>query len=526
MLRNEYFVKPLSTAIDYKKELNQQSEKQENYKLLIEQLEQDKEDLYIEMFRLEKGFSYLICFKELIDYEREHPSVLFFWDAKTQKSSACKANAQGICEMMDIIKKNPNKIDINTFRNYYLPYLTNESTRFKNFEGLAVGTLKRELEEAAKDLYLKNNYTLGAEYATSWPSFDNDALFKLEEAKALTGRMNYEVEGLRNDIKIVKEKVRFLQRGFSYLIYFKDLIEFERDNNPSALQYKDTQAYDPKEVQTCETNAEKICTYMHDITKQSNVTKQLLSDFADLIRNYSEFKKIKQFMVFHKPEHEHLYKLRKELVNDAIKLYKEKGGAGGVYIEEPEPDELTRADREWSKNQENDNKIRASFEQGHNDSNQQVKKFYNAPGAGIKTRARVGDSLVTSSFGFSGTSKKDLEAELVKSKKELAESNKELAGLKIIINKARIALFWQYKDLDKVKRGNRTETKAEKEDNEYMYQLRLNKIFGPDENFDKQYLSLLMDETNYKKIVARNEKFLETLMEEGKKYQETFTKAI
>jgi hypothetical protein len=256
-------------------EMIQENKRQEQYKLQIEELEKEKKDLNTEMFRLQKGFSYLICFKELIDFEITNPSALKFWNGHSQTFQTCKANAQGICEIMDFIEKNPN-YDIETFRDYYLPYLTNESTRFKQFEGLAVGTLKRELEEAAKDLYFKKRveretkkaldvFTLGAEYATSsWPSFNNNALnLELEEAKAITGRMYYEVLGLQKDIKIVKDKVRLLQRGFSYLIYYKDLIDFEK-TNPSVLNFWDVKS---KKNQTCEANAQVICDIMYFIEK-------------------------------------------------------------------------------------------------------------------------------------------------------------------------------------------------------------------------------------------------------------------
>jgi len=232
------------------------SKKQEQYKLQIEELENEKNDLYTEMLRLQKGFSYLICFKELIDFETENPN---FWDDYSQTYKTCKANAQGICEIMDFIEKNP-KYDIEVFKDYYLPYLTNESTRFIEFEGHPVGTLKTELEEAAKDLYFKKRderetkkefdvFTLGAEYATSW--FNNAAL-KLEEAK---------VDRLKSDIKIVKDKIRLLQRGFSYLIYYKDLIDFE-NTNPRVLSFYDDKSHTH---QICTAIAQVICETMDSI---------------------------------------------------------------------------------------------------------------------------------------------------------------------------------------------------------------------------------------------------------------------
>jgi len=292
---------------------------------------------------------------------------------------------------------------------------------------------------------------------------------------------------LRNEY-FVKPLSTAMTMQKNYKLEFRDLIDFETLEYPSALQYKDTQAYDPEEVQTCETNAEEICTYMYNITNQTNVTKQLLIRFAELVRNYSEFKKIKQFKVFHEPKHEHLYKLRKQLLNDAIKLYKEKGGpAGQLYIEEAEPDELTPAERERMEQQINDDKIRDSFVGG---DKQKQLGVYNWRGMGFykKTNARVGDSLVTGSFGsiFSGRPKKDLE--------------EENTNLKIIIQKARHRMRYLWSDLIEATHG-KPQTQQEKEDYQYFYQQKLNKIFGPDESFDEVHLSLL--HKNYAQIAAR-----------------------
>ena len=337
------------------------SKKQEQYKLQIEELENEKNDLYTEMLRLQKGFSYLICFKELIDFETENPN---FWDDYSQTYKTCKANAQGICEIMDFIEKNP-KYDIEVFKDYYLPYLTNESTRFIEFEGHPVGTLKTELEEAAKDLYFKKRderetkkefdvFTLGAEYATSW--FNNAAL-KLEEAK---------VDRLKSDIKIVKDKIRLLQRGFSYLIYYKDLIDFETD--PKAKQYIDLELH-PTEESTCTITAQDICTHMDKITNTPYLSREELASFSDLIREYSEYGEIKQFKVFHYTDarNKRAYGLRQELEKDAIKLYKKKGGVESLEYQKKdqerisEHDTLSQEEQEQIEKMQNQKRISAQI---------------------------------------------------------------------------------------------------------------------------------------------------------------------
>ena len=103
-------------------EMIQENKRQEQYKLQIEELENEKKDLYTEMFRLEKGFSYLICFKELIDFETTNPSALNFRDNYSQTYQTCNANAQTICEKMDFIEKNPN-YDIELFKKILLTLL-------------------------------------------------------------------------------------------------------------------------------------------------------------------------------------------------------------------------------------------------------------------------------------------------------------------------------------------------------------------------------------------------------------------
>jgi len=351
---NEYFVQLKNYFFNNEKLASVEHElaKQEQYKLQKEELEKEKNDLYTEMCRLQRGFSYLICFKELIDFEQTHPSALNFWNDYSQTYQTCKANAHDICERMDFIEKHP-KYDIETFKKYYLPYLTDESTRFLEFEGRAEGTLKRELEEAAKNLYFKKRderetkkaldvFTLGAEYATSF--FNNDALnLKLEEAKALTGTMYSEVEELKKGIKIVKDKVRLLQRGFSYLIYYKDLIDFETD--PKAKQYIDLELH-PTEESTCTITAQDICTHMDKITNTPYLSREELASFSDLIREYSEYGEIKQFKVFHITDarNKRAYGLRKELEKDAIKLYKKKGGVESLEYQKKDQERISEHD--------------------------------------------------------------------------------------------------------------------------------------------------------------------------------------
>ena len=130
-------------------------EENKTYKLQIEELEN-------EIRRLQRGFSYLTYYKDLIDFENTNPSVLSFYDEQSHTDQICTANARVICETMDSIEKNPD-YDIETLietlrqaydcRHFKVPYKPPKGKDGVFFN--TMWTTKRELEEAVLDLIIQ-----------------------------------------------------------------------------------------------------------------------------------------------------------------------------------------------------------------------------------------------------------------------------------------------------------------------------------------------------------------------------------